>query len=335
MKPNEAKSAQRPKVGLALVGASTKAIFYVGFLEALQQERVAIDLIAATSSGAIVAAAYACGTLSELREFGLNLDRKLLSGYLERNRLKGGLYSMDKMEAEIRKLFTRGLRFEEVRPHLAFVAADLEKSEQVVLRMGDIARAVRISCTLPGIFQPVTWGNRTLIDGGLLNIIPADVARDMGMDIVIGVDMKGSRYIFGNQIINLRRAANFLKNVLHLRKAGSIAEKFERLVDESGLVNFFSLKGLNNWEERISQPGIFTVLGKSLDLSIQGRNNYLSNPGKYKCDILVSPEIRRAGILSGLADFSQSAKLYKLGREYGKRFAPKIMKLIEEKCKTP
>ena len=65
-------------------------------------------------------------------------------------------------------------------PPKAFVAADIETGEQVVLCMGDIARAACISCVLPGVFEPVTWGNRVLVDGGILNQMPLDVVKDFG-----------------------------------------------------------------------------------------------------------------------------------------------------------
>lgn len=319
------KNPQRPSLGLALAGASTKALFYIGLLEVWQEEEVPIDLIAASSSGAIVAAAYACGSLDKLRDIALALDRKALSAFLEREPRKGGLYSLDKAETEIRNLLTHGLKFEEVRPMLAFVAADLEKGEQVILSIGDIARAVRITSTLPGIFQPVGWGSRQLVDGGLLTVIPSDIVRHMGMDIVVGVDMKGSKHIFGRQVLNFRRLTNLLKKIFMLDRAGRFLARLEEMVDQSEFANLFIFNDLNSWEERINQPGIFSVLGKSLDLAVRAAKDLQTNPDRFKCDILISPDIKRPG----LADFSQSAKLYKLGREYGKRYAPQIKKLIQ------
>src|SRR5258706_12082211 len=85
---NKAPNTQ-PKIGLAFSGASARSVFYIGFLEVLQERKVPIDYIAACSSGAIVAAAYACGKLPKLRDEALKMNKELMFSLLDRSKTRG------------------------------------------------------------------------------------------------------------------------------------------------------------------------------------------------------------------------------------------------------
>ncbi len=148
----------KPTLGLALSGSGNRTSFYIGFLEVLKENNIDIDYIAACSGGALVAAAYACGTLDDLKTFGLNTSSKDLIKILTKKRGVGGLYSLDEAESTIVEKITKGKTFDQVKPIMTFVAVDIEKGELHDLCMGDIARAVRISCTTPALFEPVQWG---------------------------------------------------------------------------------------------------------------------------------------------------------------------------------
>src|SRR6185503_9826672 len=119
----------RPTIGLALRGASARSVFYIGFLEVLQEQGIPIDYIAAMSGGAIVAASYACGTLPQLKEFALRFNREVLSNFIEKSANKSGVYSLDRME-ELLRVFTRNQKFEEVQPLMGFIAVDINRGEE-------------------------------------------------------------------------------------------------------------------------------------------------------------------------------------------------------------
>src|SRR3989338_7881192 len=146
----------RVRVGFALSGAAARSVFYIGFLEGMEKENIPVDVIAAQSGAAAVAAAYSCGTLERLKRDFIPIDktkfRKLL---MVRSKQPGGMYTLDSMEDYGREFWTLGKTFEDVKPQLCFAAADLTTGTLVALAMGDIARAVRISCTVPGLFAPV------------------------------------------------------------------------------------------------------------------------------------------------------------------------------------
>lgn len=312
----------KPKLGLALSGASSRSVFYIGFLEVLQENNIEIDYIAAVSGSTIVAAAYACGTLNELKEYVFGMNRGLLLGLLERGSKKGGVYNLDKFEETLFQ-FTKNQNFEEVKPHMGFVAVDLDKGEQVVLSMGSIARAARISCTVPGVFQPVQWGSRTLIDGGLLSIVPADVVKEAGMDIVIGVNIRTRENIFLPYQIKLRRAFKAIKRVFLFSYAEKLWGTMVRLMEEMDISEYFTNSELDI--DSSDRQGMFGVLGRALDIAIAAKKN----PHRYdtlkQCDLLI-----RHKVIVGQKSYelNQMKQVYEEGRESAKYFLPEIQKLI-------
>lgn len=175
-----------PKVGLVLSGGSVRGAAHLGVLEVLQREGLRFDFVVGTSAGAMAGAIYCAGVdLEKAQRVALGL-RWVKLARLVRSRL--GFLDSRKLEDHLSDLI--GLvTFEELPIPLAVVTADLMCEEIVVLREGPVARAVRASCALPGIFTPVEWEGRLLVDGGLLNNLPVSLAREMGAEYVIAVDL--------------------------------------------------------------------------------------------------------------------------------------------------
>jgi predicted acylesterase/phospholipase RssA len=309
---NNNNSKIKPRLGLALSGSGNRSTFYIGFLEVLQEDNIEPDFISATSGGSLVAAAYACGNLQELKKLALSLNKEKMRSFFVRAK-NGGYYSLDLLEEEIKK-FTNGRTFEEVRPHMAFIAVDIDTGVQVNLCMGDIARAARISCTLPGVFEPVSWGGRPLVDGGLLTIMPSDVLKEAGMDIIVGVNMRGTKHIFSDRLINAKKVLNYFKKIL--------------FVDElEGMVN--NLLKREEDSNALKEPGLFSVLGRSLDLAIEA--NKKENK-EAECDLFIRPNMS----IVDRDDMSLETfhSFYLLGRETAKEYVPKINELIAAKTKV-
>jgi NTE family protein len=320
---------KKPKIGLALSGASSRSIFYIGFLEVLQEQSIPIDYIAACSGGSIVAACYSCGTLDNLKETAMRLTRESVFTLLERSPRKGGVYSLDKVEAVLRT-YTKNLQFEDVRPHMGFVAADLDKGEQVVISMGDIARAARVACTLPGIFEPVQWGSRTLVDGGLLNVLPMDVLKQVGMDVCIGIDLQGTPHIFNKKELVTLQTVRLLRKIFFINQAKRLWEHFIRVLGRFEFFEeFFALD--DSVEE--SRFGTFSVLGRAMDLAIQASKQDYRRNTLAATDLIITPAVPKRGY----TDFSQSQDLYQLGRSTAIAALPKIRTVIyeAEQLKTP
>lgn len=179
---------RKPKrIGLALSGGAVRGAAHIGVLQVLEREGIIPDVIAGTSAGAIVGAGYAAGVSTATMSA---VFRTLRWPRLARFSLRTGLslFDTEPMEAFIREQI--GVQtFDELQRPFAAVACDILTGERVVLREGSVARAVRASAALPGLFPPVEMNGRLLVDGGVVDNLPVDVVREMGADYVIAIDL--------------------------------------------------------------------------------------------------------------------------------------------------
>ena len=306
----------RPTIGLALSGGGNRSSFYIGFLEVFAERKIQVDYIAACSGGSLVAAAYVCGTLPEFKERVFSLNRDSLHTYFVRHYGKGGIFSIDLLEEEFRH-FTKGMNFDEVRPLMGFIAVDIETGEKVLLCMGDIARAARVSCTLPGIFEPVKWGGKTLVDGGLLTMVPGDILRNANLDFTIGVNMRGTKHIFTEGQITAKKVLNSLKKMLFIDEIDSLFD---------GLETYFNIED----EDIEKNPGLFEVIGKSLDLAIEANKH--DDTSSELCDLMIVPDLPKLK----QKKFTQEAVkfYYDMGRQYAIDYIPKIEEMSKAKVKA-
>jgi NTE family protein len=136
--------------------------------------------------GALVGASYSIGV--SLQEMYSAAEKFTMNQLLDPTIPSMGLLAGKKLEALI-KQFTHGKGFKDCAIPLAVVTTDIETGEDVVFQDGDLAKAVQASCSWPGIFNPVTIGDRLLVDGGVKNSVPAAIARSLGADYVLAVDV--------------------------------------------------------------------------------------------------------------------------------------------------
>jgi len=194
-----------PRVGLALSGGGARGLAHIGVLKVLERAAVPIDMLSGTSMGGVVAAAYASGLSPEAMEqeaIRMASPRRLLS-LADPTLPHRGLFEGQK----IRDYLTDHLgecTFEDLRCPLTLVAVNLRDSQAVRLNEGRVTDAVRATIALPGIFRPVERDEQLLVDGGLLDNLPADVARQMGADMVIAVDVVSGGDTFSSMLETLR-----------------------------------------------------------------------------------------------------------------------------------
>jgi NTE family protein len=177
-----------PAIGLALGGGFARGIAHVGVLKVLEEEGIPVRMIAGTSVGALIGAAYCSGvTIAELEEVAYKVRfttfaRWTLSRY--------GFATNDRMVS----FLTRTLKvqtFEELRLPLGVTATDFNTGEGMVFTSGSIIDPVRASCAYPGMFLPVEICGRWLVDGMLSNPVPTRPLRAMGAERVLAVQLKG------------------------------------------------------------------------------------------------------------------------------------------------
>lgn len=178
--------SRRPIIGLALGAGGARGFAHIGVLKVLEEEQIPIDMIAGSSMGSFVGACYAnqC-RLSLMEGLAIHLKRKY---WLDLHVPGIGFVSGHKVQ-ELLQLLTHRKRIEEFAIPLAVIATDLSTGEKVVFREGPAAQAIRASISIPGIFDPVWIEDRLLVDGGVVDRVPISVAKEMGADLVIAVDV--------------------------------------------------------------------------------------------------------------------------------------------------
>ena len=183
-----ALAPRTPKIGLALGSGSARGWAHMGVLKALDDAGIKPDVVCGSSIGALVGAAYAAGELDRFAEWTQTLNMRSVFGFMD-FKLSGGMLKGEKLIDFWRRNFV-DFDIESSAIPFAAVATDLHSGAEVWLREGSMADAVRASIALPGLFTPVQRGGRLLVDGGLVNPVPASLARAMGADIVIAVGVE-------------------------------------------------------------------------------------------------------------------------------------------------
>ena len=194
---SETTNETRPKIGLALGGGGVRGFAHIGVLKALTRAGVPVDLIAGTSIGGIVGAPFAAGHAIEdienelLRLVQLRSMVRLID--LRPNRR--GLFQQESIHQYFADQLGADLQFSDLPIPLALIAADIRNGKEVVLTQGSVIDAICATMAVPGVIAPMEIEGRKLVDGGILNNVPANVARSMGADVVIAVDVAAARLI--------------------------------------------------------------------------------------------------------------------------------------------
>lgn len=215
---NDPAAPNRKSVGLVLSGGGAKGAAHLRVIKAIEEAGIPIDYIAGTSIGSIIGGLYAVGySVEEIEElyttmnwFDIFTDRNSRQEQLFTDKKKDDAYMFDMLlstdNISLPSGIVRGDRFMDQLSELllgyqymdsfdslpipfACVAYDVNTGSEYVARGGSLATAIRASMSIPGVFKPVKLNDMVLVDGGIYNNFPVDVARDMGADIVIGVDL--------------------------------------------------------------------------------------------------------------------------------------------------
>ncbi|MCJ7654703.1 MAG: patatin-like phospholipase family protein [Dehalococcoidia bacterium] len=181
---------QGKKLGYALGGGAARGMFHIGVLSVLEEYGITPDIIAGTSMGSIIGAMYASGLkTSDLKQIARSIDWKQIMRLTDIVALpKSGLIQGKRIAALLKSILG-DTDFSRLKCKYAAVAADLYTGQQVVFTEGSLIEAIRASISIPGIFTPVHYEGHYLVDGGLVNVVPVSVCRDLGADFVIGVNV--------------------------------------------------------------------------------------------------------------------------------------------------
>lgn len=285
----------RPRVGLALGSGSARGWAHIGVIRALEEAGIRPDVVCGTSIGALVGAAYAAGELERLESWALGLQIGDVLGFADIG-LSAGLLKGDRLMQFLHSKFA-DRPLEQLGVPFAAVATLLQTGAEVWLRRGSTLDAVRASIALPGIFTPVRWEGSLLVDGGLANPIPVSLARAMGADVVIAVDL-------GSDIMG----RHFRRTVTP--EASASAPQWIRRLRE----NLVAVAPEKTAEEP-EMPSMMDVLGTSMDIVLVriARSRMAGEPP----EVLVAPRLAHFRLL----DFHRAKEAIEEGRRAVERVA--------------
>ncbi|GAB2515216.1 patatin-like phospholipase family protein [Microbulbifer agarilyticus] len=298
-----------PRIGLALGSGAAKGFAHIGVLRALQEMGIRPDVIAGTSMGAFVGAAYSAGHLDRLEEWARLLDNWKVLSLLDINwTLSGGVIGGIKPfrtffeEVEYKKI-------EELPVPFTAIATDLHSGQEIWLQQGDLQEAVSASCSIPGLLSAKDLSGRWLVDGAVSNPVPVDVCRAMGATTVIAVDvtedaaplMDREHGEVRSVISATSREADELlleaeREEIEQRESGagepesSFTEGLSRLV-EQGREQLNHFRGSR--EGKASPPGMFDTMRRAMEI-LERRHKRTRMMGAPP-DVLIRPKVGEIG----------------------------------------
>jgi len=287
-------------------------------LRALREAGVGADVVAGTSMGALVGMGLAAGQLDAMREVVLQLDWKQALRYFVEARIpRSGLIDGARVLAFIRQ-YARDRRLEELEIPCAAVATDLASGAEVVLNTGGTAEAIRASIAVPGLFTPVHLGGRLLVDGGLVNPVPVNVARKLGANVVIAVDVAHFEPLTPDQMAG-RKPPRKAKTENGQRVRDLMNQASRRWRDAASR-SFLGpvLKAIEAWER---EPGLFDVLGIAMRImeSQVAEMRFRVEPP----DVLIRPDLGTVFFM----EFHRAPEIEEAGYQAAKRAMPEILKV--------
>lgn len=291
-----------PRIGLALGSGAARGWAHIGVIRALERASVTPDVICGCSIGAFVGAAAATGDLDKLADWVERLSWQGVVSFLDVS-LRGGLIKGDK----IIQYFQReigNVDFSDLDMPFACVATELQTGREIWLKEGSVARAVRASIAIPGLFTPAVESGRVLVDGGLVNPVPVSLCRAMGADVVLAVDL-------GSDIVGRARRRG------HAATKDVDAEEAEQSWAQRLLMRF----GRN--EERSPDPedeipSMIDVLSTSINIMQVriARSRLAGEPA----DVQISPRVGQVGPM----DYHRAAEAIAEGEAAVARMMPAI-----------
>ena len=186
-----------PRIGLVLGSGAARGWAHIGVIRALENAGVRPEIVCGTSVGALVGAAYAAGNLARFEDWALRMRARDVISFFD-VRLSGGLLNGTRLMSFIATLMDDS-PIEELSMPFGAVATTLQTGAEVWLRSGSAYEAVRASLAMPGLFPPVQHDETMLVDGALVNPVPVSLARAMGADVVIAVDLSSN--LLGRHLI--------------------------------------------------------------------------------------------------------------------------------------
>ncbi len=292
---SEQSRNHQPRLGLALGGGVGRGWTHIGVIHGLQEAGLNPNVVAGTSIGAVVGGCYAAGELAALEEWARELTPLRVVRLMDFRMRQPGVIGGKRLEDRLRQQLGT-TRIEELHTRFAALCTDLLTGHEVWRNRGDMVEAIKASYALPGVFPPVPYRHRLLIDGGLVNPVPVSACRALGADVVVAVslntDMLGQARKQNNQlpvIPGLELLDNGVSN------GSSWANVARRLLP---------------WDTSV--PSLFSIMFSTLQIVADrlSRARLAADPP----DVLLAPPLQDIGLL----EFHRADEQIEIGRQIAK-----------------
>ncbi len=271
---------EKTRIGLTLGSGGARGLAHIGVLKVLEEYQIPVDIVTGASMGAFIGGAFASGIkVSVMEELTLDADWKMTtrmffptissSGFADGKRIKGFL-----------KKVIGNRNIEELDRKFACVATDILTGEEIVIDRGSLIEAIRASISIPTILTPVLHGNRFLADGGIVNPVPVDLARRMGADIVIAVNVIPLKALPLKKEIRIDRDHKKPNNA----SAKNLKSKMEDLINISRISEIFKKEGKGN----VYSPNFISMTSRTIN--ILEREIIKLRLEKDRPDFLIEPD---------------------------------------------
>jgi NTE family protein len=315
------KQAKKPVIALVLGGGAARGWAHIGVIHELADMGIRPDMVVGTSVGSIVGGAYASGNLEQFEEWISGLGRVDIIRLLDAKMTGGGFLQGNSLMAAIKKRIGDP-KIEDLDIPFACVATELGTGREVWLREGSLLDACRASIALPGMFAPSRMKeDKLLLDGGLVNPVPVSLARAMGGDVVIAVNLNGDLigrhfFIHGSDEISDEECDRALAEIEE--KDTIIAKWAAKMKTGFGVRLDSYISSLRKKES--PDPGLFDVIAGSIDI-MQDRITRSRMAGEPP-DIHITPLLSHVGLM----EFDRAEESIREGREATRRQKAEIMK---------
>lgn len=320
--PEHGGNMARRKIGLVFGSGSARGWAHIGVIRELATMGIKPDLVAGSSIGAVVGGAYASGHLDEFEEWIFTLKRVDILKLLDFHMTGGGFIQGKALMMAIEKRLGN-LNLEDLNVPFACVATSLMNGKEHWLREGSLLDAVRASIALPGIFAPVALHQDLMLDGGLVNPVPISLARAMGADYIIAVNLNSALVGRHFSLDQSDVAADDQGNQKQLdyveTNNPTIATWGAKLKADLDirLTSFISSLRKKN----ILKPGLFDVIAGSINIMQERITN--SRMAEDPPDVLITPKLSHIGLM----EFDRAQEAIREGQEATRRVADDLKKL--------
>jgi NTE family protein len=315
----------RPKIALVLGSGAARGWAHIGVIHELADAGIKPDIVVGSSVGAVVGGAYASGNLEQFEEWISGLRRVDIIRLLDAKMTGGGFLQGRSLMGAIKKQIGDP-NIEDLEIPYACVATELGTGREVWLREGSLLDACRASIALPGMFAPSRAGpDRLFVDGGLVNPVPVSLARAMGGDVVIAVNLNGDligRHFFVHTKEDSTSEEESDRLLAEFEEKDSVVAKWAAKMKAGFGVRLDSyISSLRSKES--PDPGLFDVIAGSVDI-MQDRITRSRMAGEPP-DIHITPRLSHIGLM----DFDLAGESISEGREATQREMAEIRKLAK------